>query len=243
MTETTVFKSAEELERDRVRAILDFNTGPTLTDESMEVTRNPVTGRSMKGCGFGSDENLIVTFDLEPVLDKGASIAAGRPIYRDMEFITEIPPGDKSKYLKVRAPVTEFHKWRFPVDYANWKKGQVQRQEGTPLAAFTRLTPSLVKDLEAQYVFTVEQFINLTATNAANFPNFHQLQRDARTFLESLKSSVVVDVMQDELAKRDEELRQLKEQLAQIVANQSASTQAAPVPKPAAKRWVKKKTT
>lgn len=182
--------------------------------DSTEVTRDPITKRIVKGID-GNDSSLFVNFTREAVYSKLESYKADRtgktPKYVDMDFITIGVPGDPS--LTVHAPVNEYYKWRFPLEYQRFIEGQSQRGVGTPLNTWPVLSPSQVKDLEFHGVTTVEQLAALPDSSSRIILGFNGLREQARAYTNKSADQQRDDALQAELAKRDKELEELRQQM------------------------------
>lgn len=197
----------------RLNAIMGISDQAEFQDEE-GVHRDPITGRRT---GVDSDTGLHVSFDTEAVLDKGATFDQGTPIYRDVEYITIIPPGKIGKDLKVRSPVTEYYKWRFPLDYKRWKEGRDQNISGTRLALLADLSQARIKELEALNVFTLEQLVELSSSQGSVIRGLSSIQSKAKTYLAHAKERGQEAALQAALAARDEEVDLLKSQLQSLL--------------------------
>lgn len=217
----TITQTAEAAELQRLNQILNVTDEAPFDDVALSVVRNPLNGRIVSQDGMASDDTgLIVKFDTESVLDKGATFEAGHPVYIDMEFVTIIPPGKSSRNLVVRSPLTEFYKWRFATDYGNWKKGRSAIQSGTPLSMWPAIGPAQIKELEHLSVYTVEQFAGLPDNNAHSIRGFHGLKAKAKDFLVNAEKASANGALHAELSKRDEQIAALQAQLAQLLEAQ-----------------------
>lgn len=198
----------------RLNAIMGISDEAEFQDED-GVHRDPITGR--RTGQIDSDAGLHVSFDTEAVLDKGATFDQGTPIYRDVEFITIIPPGKIGKDLKVRSPVTEYYKWRFPIDYKRWKEGREQHISGTRLALLEDMSQARIKELEALNVFTLEQLVELSSSQGSVIRGLSSLQSKAKAYLANAKERGQEAALQAALAARDEEVDLLKNQLQSLL--------------------------
>jgi hypothetical protein len=95
-----------------------------------------------------------VGFCLHPLEDTAKSEEAGRPIYKDVEYIQIIIPGDRESV--VFQPATADHKRRFPVAYARFKAQEAVAIVGTPIEAWPAITRALALTLKAAGIPTVE---------------------------------------------------------------------------------------
>lgn len=202
---------------DEMLAVLGITDGQQYSDNNGEI-RNPATGRIIEG-GDGSDASLNVEFALEPVLHKLETFRKGANVYVDMEFVTIHAPGDR--LTLIHRPVTEYDKWRFPVDYANFKKGQSAVLTGTPLSLWPLVMPAQAKELQALGIRTVEQVAALPDTNAPQFRGFYGLKVKAQQFLEQANDTAATTRLQAELDHRDAahkaEMAAMRDQMAELL--------------------------
>ena len=217
--ETSTQAVPRELTIDQQQAIYAMGETAEYADRNGEI-RHPTTGRIIDG-GDGPDDQLNVTFSTEAVFNKAESFFAGITKYSDMDFITIIAPGDTGKLATVHTPVTEYHKWRFPVEYAAFKNGQGALITGTPLSLWPLMTPSQIKDLEFKGIRTVEQVAELSDSNAASMTGFYKLKQQAKQFLASAKDTAQAGAMQAELeavkAQAKADMDAMKAQMAQLL--------------------------
>jgi len=222
----TITQTAQEAEVERVNKILNITDEAPFDDVALGVVRHIHNGRIVSQEGMASDDTgLIVKFDTESVLDKGATFEAGHPVYTDMEFITIIPPGKAGRNLVTRSPVTEYYRWRFATDYGNWKRGRTAVQSGTPLSVWPAVGPAQIKELEHLNVFTVEQFVSLPDNNSSAIRGFQGLKAKAKAFLENAEKASANGALHAELAKRDEQIAALQAQLQQVIDGQAAAAE------------------
>lgn len=171
------------------------------------------TGPNNYKVQHGTDQGLFVNFYYESVKDEEKSTEAGRPIFTDREYIKIIPVGDKNTVIC--EPVTEEYKYRFPVQYAAFKRQEVQPQEGTPLEEWPILTKSQALNFKSANVHTVEQLANVSDTNLHNLGmGAAALREKAKVFLQSASSTSAVVSLQEQLADALTQIQALKNQLA-----------------------------
>ncbi len=181
--------------------------------------RDPRTGRIVKSEHGLNNELNFVTFSVEPVLHKVNTYKAKRPVYVDREFVTIVCPG-KEREFTVHRPVEQFDIWSYPHEYENFKKGLAAQQSGTPLALFTQLTPSQIKELEYHGIRTVEQLAGAADNIAVNAITY--LKDKAREFLQKTADTAAVSVLSEQLEqqqkKHETEVDALKAQMAALMA-------------------------
>jgi len=161
----------------------------------------------------GTDAGLFVQFYLEAIKDEEATIAAGRPIFHDREYIKIIPVGDKNTV--VCEPVTDEHRHRWPAQYAAFKNQQHQPIDGRPIDQWPRMTKSQVMMFKAVNVHTVVQLANVSDANLGNLGmGARDLREKAIVYLKSAEGSAGTLAIQDKLNEALKQIEALKNQLA-----------------------------
>ncbi len=181
-----------------------------------------------------ADKGLIVTFDDFPVLDEEhpetiewitSEGREGRPHYNEKEYILIVAPGDKTNII---------HRvWGWPSDvrrfldrYKLWKADKSASQHrGTPLQAWKKLAPSMIKELQFFHVFTVEQLAAMDDSNIQKFAGLLKYRTMAKDFLAAQEKTAVSTELRSEMDKKDKELEELRARLASLEAKQPATGQ------------------
>lgn len=175
---------------------------------------------------YKDDDKLLVRFYVEPLENKNKSKAEGRPIYEDTEFVSIAVPGNRSSVIE--RPARDVDKQRFAKHYQMFKaRIQDQEVEGTPLEEWPAVRRSQVEELKFFNVRTVEQLAQLSDVHAQNFRGIQPLKARANAFLEATETSAAAE----KIASQDAEIAALKEQMAQLIANQPKPRKK-PGPKP-----------
>ena len=154
------------------------------------------------------DDSLLVKFFTDATLDTAASAEAGRPIYKDVEWIDIRIPGNRDNV--VCRPARKLDKQRFPRHYAAFQQrtaGKEEKLVGTPLSAwpYEGMTPARVKELDFHNIRTVEQLAGTADGTGAKLPGFQAMKQAAVAYLELAKQQAPVAAM----TKRIEELEAL----------------------------------
>jgi hypothetical protein len=108
----------------------------------------------------GADSRLAVTFYKRSMEQKDESIAAGRPIFKEFDFVRICVPGDNLTEIDTYA--NNGHKARFPRQWAHYQN-QVAGQEqiiGTPIEEWTIISRSQADELKGIKFATVESVAN-----------------------------------------------------------------------------------
>lgn len=106
---------------------------------------------------FGQPEHVPqvgVGFGMVPEQSKKKS-EAGYPVYKDVEYVQIVIPGDKNSLY--RQPATDQHKKRFPMAYAAFLAREKKPVlEGMPIEQWPQVTRSEALTLKAANIPTVE---------------------------------------------------------------------------------------
>lgn len=168
----------------------------------------------------GNDKGLWVEFSMEPVLQGAESEKQGRPIYKDVPFITIDFPGDKTK--KVKRPVSlesTPHKpsdpQRFPIQWSAFEAQKEQVQTGTPVTEWPPIGKSESLELKGMKIHTVEQLANLPDGNIG-WLGGQALREKARLWLKNAEDGSGLSLLSAENEKLKIELNSMKEQMKSI---------------------------
>lgn len=192
-------------------------TTPTIFEEPSDWAKPDETR-------FAADNKLYIEFYRKPVLQPGKSREAGRAVYEEVDYIRIHVPGDKSSVIE--RPASEQDIFRFKDRYERWKAGQEEAVSGTPLSALPGMTPSKVEEYKFFKLVTVEQLAEANDNLGAKFMSFQQDKQRAKAFLEVAKNNAPIERMNQELAKRDAELEELRAMVTTLQANAKSSKRA-----------------
>lgn len=167
-----------------------------------------------------ADSRLAVTFYKRSVKQEDDSIAAGRPIFKEFDFVRICVPGDNLTEIDTYA--NESHKQRFPRQWAHYQN-QVGSQEqiiGTPVEQWTLISRSQAEELKGIKFRTVEDIANCSDQQLQRIGMIagmspHSFREKAKAFLNLANDSA-------EVAQREQELQALKEENAKIKAETDA---------------------
>jgi len=168
----------------------------------------------------GADALLTVKFYRKPIEIKDETLAQGRPIFRDADWVTIYTPGDQLNIIDTIAQ--DRHKLRFPVQWAAYqnKMGGEQNLTGTPIEHWPLVSMSQAEELKGIKFRTVEDVANCSDQQLQRIGMIagmspHSFREKARTFLNLAQDTAEID-------KRNAELAQLKEENAKIKAETEA---------------------
>lgn len=167
-----------------------------------------------------ADSRLAVTFYKRSVKQDDESVAAGRPIFKEFDFVRICVPGDNLTEIDTYAQ--ESHKMRFPRQWAYYQN-QVAGQEqiiGTPIEQWPLVSRSQADELKGIKFRTVEDVANCSD---------QQLQRigmiagmSPHSFREKAKAFLNLATESAEVSAREEEIAQLKAENDKIKAETDA---------------------
>jgi len=154
------------------------------------------------------------------MIQPGKSREAGRAIYKEVDCIKIMVPGDKLNIID--RPVDDLDRRRFADRYAKWQVGAGTTIEGTPLASLPGMTPGKVEEYKFFNVHTVEQMAAAPDNLGQKFMGFHENKRSAQSFLEIAKGNAPIEKMNQELKARDAKIEELQAQIEAITQMMAA---------------------
>ena len=161
----------------------------------------------------GADSRLQVRFYKKSVQQEQESMDAGRPIYKDFDFVHICVAGDTLTEIDTYA--LHNHKQRFPIQWAQYQNRQGADDDevvGTPVSEWPLVSKSQAEELRAMKFRTVE-----SSASASD----QQLQRmgmaagmSPYAFRDKAKAFLNLATTSAETDKRESEINALKEELA-----------------------------
>jgi len=160
-----------------------------------------------------ADSRLQVRFYKRPVKQEQESIDAGRPIFKEFDFVHICVAGDTLTEIDTYA--LENHKQRFPIQWANYQNrlgADDHEVIGTPVSEWPLVSKSQAEELRAMRFYTVESVANasdqqIQRMGMAAGMSPYAFRDKAKAFLNLATSSAETD-------KREQEINALKEELA-----------------------------
>ena len=160
-----------------------------------------------------ADSRLAVKFYKRAVKLEHESNESGRPIFKDFDFVRIMVAGDNLTEIDTYAQ--ESHKQRFPRQWLQYQATQDYSNEiiGTPVEQWPLISQSQAQELKGVKFMTVESIANASDLQLQRIGMIagmspHAFRDKAKSFLNLASESA-------EAAKRDEEINQLKQELAQ----------------------------
>lgn len=162
------------------------------------------------------DNKVLARFYMKAEHDKKESVKAGRPIYRDKEYIEIVVPGD-SKDVVIR-PVTDMDRQRFHKIYEAFKSGAENQLIGTPLEEVTWIPRSQVEELKYFKIFTVEHLAEVRDDACSKLPGLFELKRKAKAFVVAASDAAPILALDQKIKDQESEMNALKEALREAAA-------------------------
>jgi hypothetical protein len=151
--------------------------------------------------------------------------AAGRDIFRDVEYVQIIIPGQRDI---VHRPVEDRDRKEYAAQYRAFRENRDQdAASGTPLSTVTWLAKSMIEELRFFNCRTVEQLATMSDSDVSRFPGLREYQKKAQAFLEAAKGQAPLVRMQKELDERDSRIAALEKQVQDIVQKAAEKRRAA----------------
>jgi hypothetical protein len=189
-----------------------------------------------------ADSRLQVRFYKRPVHQEQESLAAGRPIYKEFDFVHICVAGDSLTEIDTYALAS--HKQRFPIQWAHYQNrvgADDQEVVGTPVSEWPLVSKSQAEELRAMKFHTVESIAgasdaHLQRMGMAAGMSPYAFRDKAKAFLnlatnaaETDKRESEINALKEELAKKEQEtakikaetdakLAQMQDQMAAILA-------------------------
>jgi hypothetical protein len=160
-----------------------------------------------------ADSRLQVRFYKRPVQQEHESLEAGRPIFKEFDFVHICVAGDTLTEIDTYALPS--HKTRFPIQWANYMN-RVGANEpdivGTPVSEWPIVSKSQAEELRALKFHTVEAIahasdLQLQRMGMAAGMSPYAFRDKAKAFLNLATNAAETD-------KRESEINSLKEELA-----------------------------
>ena len=165
---------------------------------------------------------VAVGFGLHPKKDSKASEAAGRPIFKEVEYVRIVTPGERNTVFC--QPATEQHKRRFPKAYAAFKAGSAVAEQGTPLEQWPQMTRGQVLSFRAIGIHTVEA---LAAVHDGNIEALghggRELREKAIAYIRQAEDTAAVQKLAAEKQAMADQMALLQAQITDLAARLEAA--------------------
>jgi len=168
----------------------------------------------------GADARLAVQFYKKSVKQEDASNEAGRPIFKEFDFVRIMIPGDNLTEIDTYAQ--ESHKVRFPRQWAHYQNQVANHEDivGTPLEQWPQITRSQADELRGLKFHTVESIADCSDLQMQRIGMVagmspHAFREKAKAFLNLATNSA-------DVAQREAEMQALRSENDKIKAETDA---------------------
>jgi hypothetical protein len=168
----------------------------------------------------GADSRLAVQFYKKAIKQEDESNEAGRPIYKEFDFVKIMIPGDNLTEIDTYA--RDSHKARFPKQWAHYQNQVAGHEDivGTPIEQWPQVTRSQAEELRGLKFPTVESIAfcsdqQMQRIGMAAGMSPHNFREKAKAFLNLASDSA-------EVAQREAEMQALKAENDKIKAETDA---------------------
>jgi hypothetical protein len=187
-----------------------------------------ISNGSFSRSGFGADSSIHPRFFIDSIQDQAASEIQGRPIFKDVERVEIIIPGNP--HTRPVMAVTQEHTQRWPKEYEAFKSGMEVSPEGTPLEEWAILKRSQVLELKALGFKTVEHIARMDDQAIQRIGMGGRILRDrAKAFLddaENIAQNSRLSADNERLMSEMAALRRQVEEMGMIARDASAQVRA-----------------
>ena len=175
-----------------------------------------------------ADSRLQVRFYKRAMPQEQETLEAGRPIYKEFDFVHICVAGDS--LTEIDTYVTEEHKRRFPLHWAQYQNRVGADDEqivGTPVSEWPIVSKSQAEELRAMKFHTVESIANasdlqLQRMGMAAGMSPYAFRDKAKAYLNRASETAEVTKREEELEKLKQELAKKEEETAKMKAETDA---------------------
>lgn len=196
------------------------------------------TGGNNYQVSYGDDRAVYAEFFKDAIIDNQKTAEQGRPIYRNVDMLRIMFPGDNTKevvrIVRIEASGNQpADPDRFPRQWAAFQAQQEQIQDGTPIEQWPPISKAQALELKAMKIHTVEQLAAVTDTNL-KWMGARQLRDNAIAWLSEAESGAETIKLQNRISELQAQLEAMANQMAGFATSQKIeavvqSAEAAPV--------------
>jgi hypothetical protein len=133
-------------------------------------------------------KGLVAQFYTQAVKDEVASLEAGRPIFKDVEFVKIHAIGNTFTVLQYE--VDEYQRRRFAKQYANFKRHGEGAIVGTPLSEIPWIGKSQAEEYRYLGIRSIEDLANVSDSVCTGISGLFSLKARAIAWVEEAKGGV-----------------------------------------------------
>ncbi len=166
--------------------------------------------------------NIPVKFFYRDVKQNFESKKQGKPIWKTVEFISIMKPGNSKDIMEREVKPLDIERWG--KIYDAWKNKEKQIQSGTRLEVLPGIEQNRIELCKSLHIYTLEQLTNIDEDGVENLGDgARDLIRDAKKYLQG---STAVNEIQKEIdaikiknKKLIDENKELKERIDDLINN------------------------
>lgn len=164
-----------------------------------------------------TDDRLIVGFYKKSIHNPAKSREVGTPQHEDVNFVKIQHPGETLNIVDRPARADDAQRW--PRQWHQFIQNVEQKPDGIPISLLFPDKPSIVATLRGYNIHTVEQLANLSAEGISRVGlGCQEWVNAAARYVERAEKGVSHHKFEAELAKKDEQLRAMQRQIADLTA-------------------------
>lgn len=148
-------------------------------------------------------KGLYARFYVEPVKDEAASIEAGRPIFKEVEFVEIGAIGNRTSTVVYE--VDDYQRQRFARQYQVFKRGGTEAISGTPLSEVPWMSRGQIEEFKFLKIRSIEDLANVSDSVCTSVAGLFALKARAQAWLaeaEGGKGMAVLAAKVEELTRQ-----------------------------------------
>jgi hypothetical protein len=157
------------------------------------------------------ETKLPAVFKIVPIKMGALSLAAGRDVWEDREFIYIHFPGGKTVHAR---EVTEEDKIKYAYEYEAFKKGIEGAHEGTLIEVLPGISPAQVENLKSLKVFTIQHLAQYPDGRLGDLGHgARELQKKANDYLKASDNAAYVVELKKQIADQQAQIDKLVDRI------------------------------
>ena len=134
-----------------------------------------------------STKGVYAKFYTHAKKDEAASATAGRPVFKDVEYVELVTAGNSSNII--RRPTRNEDHFKFRKAYEMFKAGDEEQIVGTPLSEVVWISKSQIEELRFHKCRSLEQLADLNDNVCTNIPGLFDLKSKAKAWLQKAEGA------------------------------------------------------
>lgn len=161
------------------------------------------------------EDHAFVEFFMDPVELTYESERQNHPVFKEVEHVKIMIPGDPHNIIERRA--TDADKAKYPRAWERFLRTEHTAQEGLPLEQWPQINRAQVKEAKYFEVHTVEQMSGLADSHLGKMPpGFRELRTKAQAYLKAASDTAAATSQAAENERLHSMIQDLQAQLAAV---------------------------